>query len=236
MIRRRIRLRSATPVRPGRRTNWRARFEGEWCDCHELDGDGVVDLSVKFWIDEVVEVLELDEVRNGDEVGLVITGALLEGPEFTTAADCILIVPLGSPHLMFGQNPTGTFDEARRSGSGGGEEEEPDPPTETVTLTVESDIPGSLVGLSPPDGYARGSGCADFSRQYEPGTVITLAAQVEADDLPFHAWLVDGVMQNEGQARIEVTIVEDTTMRALYRRAAPEPTIAGRLVPVSRGH
>jgi hypothetical protein len=209
-------------------------FEGGWCDCHELEGDGMVDLSVKFWVDAVVEILELEGVGNGDQVGLIITGTLLGGPVFTTTEDCILIVPLGAPHLMFGQNPTGTFDEVSRSGSGAGEEE-PDLPLETVILIVESDAPEVFVGVSPPDVDTGASGFADFWRLYEPGTVITLAAQLEADDLSFYAWLVDGVMQNEGQAGIQVTIAEDMTVRALYRRAAAEPTIAGRLAPASRG-
>ena len=35
-------------------------FDGQPCDCHELTGDGVDDLSMKFNTDEVVAALMLD--------------------------------------------------------------------------------------------------------------------------------------------------------------------------------
>ncbi|MHC4235515.1 MAG: hypothetical protein ACYSUQ_10405, partial [Planctomycetota bacterium] len=34
-------------------------FEGEACDCHQLEGDGIMDLSMKFSVDAVVGALEL---------------------------------------------------------------------------------------------------------------------------------------------------------------------------------
>lgn len=66
-------------------------FDGELCDCHELQGDGILDLSMKFRTDDVVAALELDDFRRGDLVELVVTGILLDGTEFE-AGDCILIV------------------------------------------------------------------------------------------------------------------------------------------------
>ena len=71
-------------------------FEGEPCECHDLEADGFLDLSLKFKTDDVVAALELDALNNGDELELVVTGQLLDGTEFTSAGDCILIVPPGN--------------------------------------------------------------------------------------------------------------------------------------------
>ena len=35
-------------------------FDGEWCDCHDLEGDGIIDLMMHFKTDDVVEALELN--------------------------------------------------------------------------------------------------------------------------------------------------------------------------------
>ena len=35
-------------------------FLGELCDCHELTGDGIMDLSMKFKSADVVDALEKD--------------------------------------------------------------------------------------------------------------------------------------------------------------------------------
>ena len=82
---------------------------GEWCDCHKFEGDGIVDLSMHFRTDDVVEALELNALGNGDLVELVITGSLLDGTEFTRTGDCILIVPKGNSNLNVGSSVSGVF-------------------------------------------------------------------------------------------------------------------------------
>jgi hypothetical protein len=69
-------------------------FPGELCDCHELTGDGIMDLSLKFKSGDLVEALELDGLPAGSLVELVVSGQLLGGTEFA-ASDCIRIVPPG---------------------------------------------------------------------------------------------------------------------------------------------
>lgn len=69
-------------------------FSGELCDCHELQGDGVVDLSMHFSTQEVVEMLELNDLSPGSFVELTISGILLDKTPFT-ANDCIRLVPAG---------------------------------------------------------------------------------------------------------------------------------------------
>jgi len=68
-------------------------FEGELCDCHDLNGDGFMDLTLKFKIQEIVEKLGL----SGDEeepLKLTITGNLKE--EFSGTAiegqDCVWVL------------------------------------------------------------------------------------------------------------------------------------------------
>ena len=73
-------------------------FEGELCDCHDLNGDGYADLTLKFKTQELVETLGLGEVA-GDEIPLTLTGNLRESEGGTAikGADCILVldVPKG---------------------------------------------------------------------------------------------------------------------------------------------
>ncbi|MHC4065907.1 MAG: choice-of-anchor Q domain-containing protein [Planctomycetota bacterium] len=69
-------------------------FEGELCNCHEEEGDSITDLSMKFWTQEVVEVLELNNLPRGATVELIVTGALLDGTPFE-ASDCVTLVPAG---------------------------------------------------------------------------------------------------------------------------------------------
>jgi hypothetical protein len=65
------------------------------CGCHDLEGDGITDLSMKFRTQEVVDALQLGDFSGGDLVELVVSGALLDGRPFT-ASDCVVIVPPGS--------------------------------------------------------------------------------------------------------------------------------------------
>ena len=48
-------------------------FDGELCDCHELGGDGVLDLSIKFPSSLVTSELQLDEFSKNDLVPLDVT-------------------------------------------------------------------------------------------------------------------------------------------------------------------
>jgi hypothetical protein len=85
-------------------------FPGEPCDCHELDGDGIMDVSMKFKTQDVVDILELDDLAPGDLVELVLSGQLLDGTLFA-ASDCIRLVPPGTPPglLSVSGNAPGMF-------------------------------------------------------------------------------------------------------------------------------
>lgn len=70
-------------------------FEGDACDCHELQGDGIIDVAMKFYSAQLSTTLELGAVPNGESVELVVSGLFLDGTAFT-ASDCVVIV--GNPH------------------------------------------------------------------------------------------------------------------------------------------
>jgi hypothetical protein len=52
-------------------------FEGELCDCHDLNGDGFIDLTLKFETQDLVALLELGTL-SGETIPLIITGNLKE--------------------------------------------------------------------------------------------------------------------------------------------------------------
>ncbi len=69
-------------------------FDGELCDCHEEDGDGITDLAMKFKSQDVVSELQLNGLPPGDLVELCVSGMTLDGSEFE-ACDCVRLVPPG---------------------------------------------------------------------------------------------------------------------------------------------
>ncbi|UCD03623.1 MAG: hypothetical protein JSW73_03725 [Candidatus Woesearchaeota archaeon] len=68
-------------------------FEGELCDCHDLNGDGYLDLTLKFDKQEAIDILGLDDYM-GETLPFTITGNLLE--EFGSTAfegqDCVWVL------------------------------------------------------------------------------------------------------------------------------------------------
>jgi hypothetical protein len=79
-------------------------FIGEMCECIEAEGDGIIDLSMKFKSRDVVNVLELDDLLPGDLVELVLIGEFMDGTPFE-ASDCIRLVPPGTPPGMLSVQP-----------------------------------------------------------------------------------------------------------------------------------
>jgi hypothetical protein len=71
-------------------------FGGLACNCDELGGDGILDLSLKFKTAELVPALRLDELPSGDLPELLVRGALFDGTPIE-GSDCVRLVPPGSP-------------------------------------------------------------------------------------------------------------------------------------------
>ena len=67
-------------------------FDGELCDCHDLDGDGYLDLTLKFSTSELVETLGLEDF-SGETIPLTLTGNLMEeeGGTAIEGQDCIRV-------------------------------------------------------------------------------------------------------------------------------------------------
>ena len=85
-------------------------FDGVLCDCHELDGDGIDDLKMKFKTVDLVAALEMDDLDPGALVKLDLRGSLLDGTLFV-ASDCVRLVPPGSggKTLSFTSTVSGTW-------------------------------------------------------------------------------------------------------------------------------
>jgi len=68
-------------------------FTGEPCACHDLIGDGILDLVLKFEAQSLVGTLELDGVEGG-EIPLRLTGRIKEeyGGERFKGEDCVRVL------------------------------------------------------------------------------------------------------------------------------------------------
>ena len=79
-------------------------FGNELCGCHELGGDGIDDLSLKFSTSATSRAFELNALPRGEAIKLVLRGTLQDGTIFE-AVDCI-VIPGRRPELR-GLRPTG---------------------------------------------------------------------------------------------------------------------------------
>ncbi len=82
---------SVAPVRSGYE-DVATPFEGDPCDCHDLGGDGYLDLTLKFRRSDIVNTLELKEFA-GSTIPLVITGNLEDGEgNQIIGEDCVRLI------------------------------------------------------------------------------------------------------------------------------------------------
>jgi hypothetical protein len=65
-------------------------FDGELCDCHELTGDGYLDLTLKFKTQELIAAL--GTISSGDEITLELLGNDESGHLFIEGYDCVKII------------------------------------------------------------------------------------------------------------------------------------------------
>ncbi len=137
-------------------------FDGELCDCHELEGDGLTDLSMKFKTDDVVAALQLNDLPAGDLVRFALTGNFFDGTPFS-ADDCIRLVPPGTPPgmLLVGSNLPGAW-------------------LDIGPLDLQLDGGGFVTA----DGM--------FERTFPQTTVVTLTAPAVYHGWVFSGWLTDG--------------------------------------------
>ncbi|MHC4673676.1 MAG: hypothetical protein ACYTBZ_14430 [Planctomycetota bacterium] len=67
-------------------------LDGEECECHELEGDGIDDLLIHFSRREVLLALGLNNMPPGTVVPITVSGELLDGT-LIEATDCVTLVP-----------------------------------------------------------------------------------------------------------------------------------------------
>ena len=85
-------------------------FQGELCDCHDLNGDGYLDLTIKFNVPALVDTLNLNKVIR-EIIPLTISGNLKEenGGTEIKGKDCVWV--LG--HKQIAGKVTGDVQEGR---------------------------------------------------------------------------------------------------------------------------
>lgn len=124
-------------------------FVGQECGCNHVAGDGTDDLFMKFRSDDVTAVLQLGEFSGGALVPLVVTGSLTDGSPFTSASDCLRLVPPGSPPglMAVGSNVPGAWIDVapldnQLDGGGFATFQRTFPVGSVVTLTAEPSLDG----------------------------------------------------------------------------------------------
>ena len=67
-------------------------YEGtEECGCHDLNGDGYMDLTLKFDKKELIDTLRLSD-KVGDTIPLTVTGVLNEDGTAIEGEDCVWVL------------------------------------------------------------------------------------------------------------------------------------------------
>jgi Leucine-rich repeat (LRR) protein len=106
------------------------------------------------------------------------------------------------------------------------------------TLYIKSTpATGVDVTVSPNDINGNGNGSTNFTRIYNPGTLVTLTAPAIHNDKSFLKWVVDGVDNTSGT--ITVTMDSDHTAQAVYQastytltvRSSPDPDVPITVTP-----
>ncbi|HUU94503.1 MAG TPA: FG-GAP repeat protein [Phycisphaerae bacterium] len=101
-------------------------------------------------------------------------------------------------------------------------------------LSVTSNRVGVYVGVTPMDSRPDAGGFADFQRSYPYGTAVVLTAEQTLNGDLFYAWRVDGVMQLPTDTTLQLTVMQDMTVKAVYRSVI-EPPNPGRNPGSSEG-
>ncbi|MCH8153074.1 MAG: hypothetical protein IH830_11980 [Planctomycetes bacterium] len=170
-------------------------FEGELCNCHDLEGDGATDLSMKFRTDDVVAALLLNDLPAGDLVELVVSGTLLDGTPFS-ASDCIRLVPPGTPPgmLAVGSNAPGVF-------------------IDVTPLDLQLDGGGFIS----PDGM--------FERTFPQTTAVTLTAPAAYHGWVFAGWWTHGALHPDQSIDITIGGDQQTAKAIYIRTDPPAGTL-----------
>lgn len=72
------------------------------CACHEMNKDGISDLSMKFMTEAIIDALELSDMAGEAIIELTLSGNLVDGTVFS-ASDCVRLVPVGPRQLRQGR-------------------------------------------------------------------------------------------------------------------------------------
>ena len=87
-----------------------------------------------------------------------------------------------------------------------------------ANATIQANVSATIIEIAQLDLNFDSDGFANFTRSYYEGSAVTMTAPLRASGRRFLRWRVDGILQLVGMRTIEVTVTDQTTARALYRR------------------
>jgi hypothetical protein len=87
-----------------------------------------------------------------------------------------------------------------------------------ANAAIEANVSEAMIEVVQLDLNFDSDGFANFTRSYYEGSAVTMTAPLRANGRRFLRWRLDGVLQPVGLRTIEMTVTDQTTARALYRR------------------
>ena len=72
--------------------------------------------------------------------------------------------------------------------------------------------------VTPSDWYFHADGFTNFSRAYADGTIVSVTAPLRSNGQKFVRWGVNGVLEDLGVRTLTLTVTEDITLKAYYKR------------------
>ena len=87
-----------------------------------------------------------------------------------------------------------------------------------ANAAIEANVSEAMIEVVQLDLNFDSDGFANFTRSYYEGSAVTMTAPLRANGRRFLRWRLDGVLQPVGLRTNEMTVTDQTTARALYRR------------------
>jgi hypothetical protein len=139
-------------------------FVGSMPGCHDVGGDGFIDVIVYFASGDLAQGLQLGAIAPGNVVELVVSG-LLENGEAFAAHDVITLTSPAGP---------GSLEIAAVDSDG-------------------ANLEGAWIDLTPFDLALDGGGFGSFTRSFGSPIDVVLSAPPVFEGSPFIGWRIDGV-------------------------------------------
>ena len=91
-------------------------------------------------------------------------------------------------------------------------------PSQNANLSVRSNIRNTWIEVSPLDNVKDDHGWTNYSRDFTPGTNVTITAPATRLNNQFKHWEVNGVVMNKGVNTLNITVGAQMDVKAVYKR------------------